>query len=280
MRKINRAAFLALITISMIGRLAFAQNPPALLVVPSKATMLVGDTRTFRAVGKDGRKQQNVTWNVSPENAAALTTDGDEATLRATDLFATVILTAHTGDGSAEASIEIHSGAALAPGTAIWSVTNLPGCKSGKISQAVPTATGPDLYVEEACPDGTYVRAMTADGREIWRRRLGHSISTIAAKSPAKPLPVEVPLLMGRAYEGDETWQLVLEMNMIPVVPPKSNRLEPWDYDRELCKRNQVERLFRRLKGFRRIFSRFEKLDVVFLAFNLLRIHHRGPAIV
>ena len=39
-------------------------------------------------------------------------------------------------------------------------------------------------------------------------------------------------------------------------------------YDRELYKkRNQVERLFRRLKGFRRIFSRFEKLDGVFLAF-------------
>ena len=32
-------------------------------------------------------------------------------------------------------------------------------------------------------------------------------------------------------------------------------------------KRNQIERLFRRLKGFRRIFSRFDKLDVVFLAF-------------
>jgi transposase len=62
-------------------------------------------------------------------------------------------------------------------------------------------------------------------------------------------LPVEVPLLMDRAYEGDETRQLVLEMNMIPVVPPKSNRLEPWEYDRELYKkRNQVERLFRRLK--------------------------------
>jgi transposase len=82
------------------------------------------------------------------------------------------------------------------------------------------------------------------------------------------PLPVEVPLAMDRAYESDETRQLVLEMNMIPVVPPKSNRREPWEYDRELYKkRNQVERLFRRLKGFRRIFSRFEKLDVVFLAF-------------
>jgi hypothetical protein len=28
-----------------------------------------------------------------------------------------------------------------------------------------------------------------------------------------------------------------------------------------------VERLFRRLKGFRRIFSRFDKLDVVFTFF-------------
>jgi transposase len=31
--------------------------------------------------------------------------------------------------------------------------------------------------------------------------------------------------------------------------------------------RNQVERLFRRLKGYRRIFSRFEKLDLMFLGF-------------
>ncbi len=38
--------------------------------------------------------------------------------------------------------------------------------------------------------------------------------------------------------------------------------------DREMYKRrNETERLFRRLKGFRRIFSRFEKLDVMFLGF-------------
>ena len=47
-----------------------------------------------------------------------------------------------------------------------------------------------------------------------------------------------------------------------------STRVHPWEYDRALYKRrNEIERLFRRLKGFRRIFSRFEKLDVVFLAF-------------
>lgn len=81
-------------------------------------------------------------------------------------------------------------------------------------------------------------------------------------------MPGQIPLLMDRAYEGDETRQLVLDLGMIPVVPPKANRVFPWDYDRALYKkRNEIERLFRRLKGFRRIFSRFEKLDVVFLAF-------------
>ncbi len=65
---------------------------------------------------------------------------------------------------------------------------------------------------------------------------------------------------MDRAYESDETGQLVLELSMIPVVPPKSNRREPWDYDRQLYrKRNEVERLFCRLKGFRRILSRFRR---------------------
>ena len=75
-------------------------------------------------------------------------------------------------------------------------------------------------------------------------------------------------LAMERAYEDDRTRQLALDLGFVPVVPPKSNRLDPWEYDREMYKRrNEVERLFRRLKGFRRIFSRFEKLDVVFLCF-------------
>ncbi len=75
-------------------------------------------------------------------------------------------------------------------------------------------------------------------------------------------------MLMDHAYEGDQTRQLVLESGMIPVVPPKSNRVEPWAYDRAVYKkRNEIERLFRRLKGFRRIFSRFEKLDVLFFGF-------------
>ena len=73
---------------------------------------------------------------------------------------------------------------------------------------------------------------------------------------------------MDRAYEGDETRQMVLDFGFEPVVPPKSNRRNPWPYNRQIYKkRNEVERLFRRLKGFRRVFSRFEKLDTMFTAF-------------
>ena len=51
-------------------------------------------------------------------------------------------------------------------------------------------------------------------------------------------------------------------------APSKSNRLESWKYDRELYKRrNEVERLFRKLKGFRRLATRYDKLDIIFLTF-------------
>jgi transposase len=83
-------------------------------------------------------------------------------------------------------------------------------------------------------------------------------------KRCVKPLS----LLMDKAYEGNETRQLALELGYSPVVPPLSSRLNPWEYDHEMYKRrNEVERLFRRLKGFRRIFSRFDKLDIMFIAF-------------
>jgi transposase len=80
-------------------------------------------------------------------------------------------------------------------------------------------------------------------------------------------------LLMDRAYEDDATRDLATAQGFTPVVPPKTNRREPWKYDKELYKRrNEVERLFRRIKRFRRIFTRYEKLDSMFAAFLTLAI--------
>jgi transposase len=86
--------------------------------------------------------------------------------------------------------------------------------------------------------------------------------------STMEPVEANVYLVMDRAYEGAETRQLALDLGFMPVVPPKKTRINPWEYDRLMyCRRNEIERLFRRLKGFRRIFSRFDKLDVMFMAF-------------
>jgi len=78
---------------------------------------------------------------------------------------------------------------------------------------------------------------------------------------------------MDRAYEGDVPRNLALDLGYGLCVKPKSNRKESWGYDHELYKRrNEVERLFRRLKAYRRIFTRYDKLDVVFLAFVSLAL--------
>ena len=85
--------------------------------------------------------------------------------------------------------------------------------------------------------------------------------------------PHQPRLIMDRAYEGNETRQLALDLGFTPVVPPLKTRRDPWVYNREMYRRrNEIERLFRRLKGFRRIFSRFEKLDVIFLGFILFAL--------
>ena len=86
-------------------------------------------------------------------------------------------------------------------------------------------------------------------------------------------VPAGCPLMMDRAYEGDETLELARELGYLPVVPPHPNRLAPWEYDQGLYRRrNEIERLFRRLKAYRRVFSRFDKLDVLFAGFIVLAL--------
>ena len=82
-------------------------------------------------------------------------------------------------------------------------------------------------------------------------------------------------LVADRAYEGDKTRQAALALGYTPVIPPRSNRRHPWDYDRQIYKRrNEVERLFRRIKAYRRVFVRYDKLDITFLAFITRALIH------
>ena len=72
---------------------------------------------------------------------------------------------------------------------------------------------------------------------------------------------------MDRAYEDDKTIALTKAHCFHPVVPPKKNRKLPWLYDKKLYKqRNLIERFFLRLKPFRKVFTRYDKLDSIFIS--------------
>jgi transposase len=78
---------------------------------------------------------------------------------------------------------------------------------------------------------------------------------------------------MDSAYQGDETLALARQLGYAPVVPPNPQRKKPWDYDKILYRRrNEIERLFRRLKSYRRVFCRFDKLDILFAGFIVLAL--------
>ena len=68
-------------------------------------------------------------------------------------------------------------------------------------------------------------------------------------------------VLADKGYDSDEFVAVVERTGAVAVIPPRRNRKAQRDYDRELYKeRNLVERLFQKLKQFRRIATRYEKL--------------------
>ena len=70
---------------------------------------------------------------------------------------------------------------------------------------------------------------------------------------------------MERGLRGDETRALAKECGYEPIVPPKKNRKKPWNYDKKLYKRrNEIERFFLRRKSFRREFTGYDKIDVMY----------------
>ena len=81
-------------------------------------------------------------------------------------------------------------------------------------------------------------------------------------------VPEQKYILTDKAYEGENMRKNAVEKGYSPVVPPKSNRTDPWEYGKERYKqRNEIERYFLRLKRFRKIFTRYDKLDVLFCGF-------------
>ena len=71
-----------------------------------------------------------------------------------------------------------------------------------------------------------------------------------------------------RGYAGQPFIDLVIEMGAEPVIPPHQCSKQPRDYDTwSYRERHLVECFINKLKHYRRIFSRYDKLDRRFLGF-------------
>lgn len=92
--------------------------------------------------------------------------------------------------------------------------------------------------------------------------------------------PQALPLLAGlqpayvvadRGYDADPLVAALATRGVQAVIPPRRKRRAPRAYDAErYAQRQPVERLFSRLKQFRRLATRYDKLDLHFLAFIYL----------
>lgn len=73
--------------------------------------------------------------------------------------------------------------------------------------------------------------------------------------------------VMDKGYDSDHIRNKLNKNNINPVIPPKKNRSKHVEYDREIYRlREKVERFFSKIKQFRRIATRYEKLGETFIA--------------
>ncbi len=74
-----------------------------------------------------------------------------------------------------------------------------------------------------------------------------------------------------KAYDSDSIIDYLNANNIVAVIPPRQNRLVQRPFDKHLYKnRNLVERFFCRIKQFRRIATRYDKLAKRFASFVAL----------
>ena len=99
-----------------------------------------------------------------------------------------------------------------------------------------------------------------------WRLTGGQTHDITQAPALIAGFQVE-QVIADKAFDSSAFIALIKEAGAEVVIPPLSTRLEPRSYDRHAYReRHLIECLFNRLKQFRRIATRYEKLARNFLS--------------
>jgi putative transposase len=99
----------------------------------------------------------------------------------------------------------------------------------------------------------------------------GHLGDVRVATALISAVPQGGSLAGDAAYDSDELRRFLKERGTVPVIPnnPTRKRLHPFD-EVAYRRRNLIERMFCRLKDWRRIATRYDKLAVHFAAAIML----------
>lgn len=98
----------------------------------------------------------------------------------------------------------------------------------------------------------------------------GNEADISHAQTMMEEIPAEI-LVADKGYDSDEFRQWLIERGIIPCIPSRSNRKHPHAYsERTYRKRHLVENFFERIKNFRRVATRYDKLAETFLGFVCL----------
>ena len=80
-------------------------------------------------------------------------------------------------------------------------------------------------------------------------------------------LPQAKELLADKGYDSDWFRTALTERGITPCIPPRKNRKVQYHYDKDLYRqRHKIENVFGRIKDWRRVATRYDKLAVNFLA--------------
>ena len=75
-------------------------------------------------------------------------------------------------------------------------------------------------------------------------------------------------VIADKGYDADELVKTITAQQAQAVIPPRSNRTKQREYDRHLYReRHLVECFISKIKHYRRVFSRFEKLSKNYMGF-------------
>jgi transposase len=75
-------------------------------------------------------------------------------------------------------------------------------------------------------------------------------------------------VIADKGYDSEKLVSQIQNQGCTPVIPPRSNRKNPREYDKHIYKeRHLVECFFNKIKQFRRVFSRFDKKSSSFMGF-------------